>query len=137
VILLLANDAPCGQDARFGVVCEPVLVGEPREQDGAAVELFEFAGELQKHRAPVVSVGDHMWLPERQRVRDALRVTGERPFRIAQKKQSSAGGGEGALPGVATAKGEYLRSMAVDLVEGEHALDVVIVPLQIAAEHTR
>jgi hypothetical protein len=65
VIPLLANGAPCGEDARFGVVCEPVLVGEPREQDRAAVKLFEFASELQKHRAPVVSVGEHVWLPER------------------------------------------------------------------------
>ena len=66
VIPLLANGAPCGQDARFGVVYgEPVLVGEPREQDGAAVELFEFASELQQYRAPVVGVRDHLGLPER------------------------------------------------------------------------
>ena len=91
VIPLLVNGAPCGQDARFGVVYgEPVLVGEPREQRGAAVELFEFAGELQQHRAPVEGVRDDLRLPERQRVRDALRVTGQRPLRIAQKKQSSA-----------------------------------------------
>ena len=138
VIPLLANGAPCGQDARFGVVYgEPVLVGEPREQGGAAVELFEFASELQQHRAPVVGVRDHLRLPERQRVRDALRVTGQRPLRIAQKKQSSAAVGEGALPGVVAAKGQRLRSMPVDLVEGERAVHVVTSRLQIAAEQTR
>src|ERR1700722_4652737 len=54
VIPLLANGTPCGQDARFRVVYgEPMLVGEPREQGGAAVELFEFASELQQYRTPV------------------------------------------------------------------------------------
>ncbi len=138
VIPLLVDGAPCGQNARLRIVYgEPVLVGEPRKQDGAAVELFEFAGELQQHRAPVESVRDHLRLPERPRVRDALRVTGQRPFRIAQKKQSSAAGGEGALPSVVAAKGQRLRSMAIDLVESERAVDVVTIRLQIAAEQTR
>ena len=66
VIPLLVDGAPCGQDARFGVVYgEPVLVGEPREQGGAAVELFEFARELQQQQAIVVGVRDHLRLPER------------------------------------------------------------------------
>jgi hypothetical protein len=40
--------------ARFGVVhSEAVLVGEPREQGGPAVELFEVASELQQHRGRV------------------------------------------------------------------------------------
>ena len=86
-IPLLVNRAPCGQDARFGVVhSEAVLVGEPREQGGPAVELFEVASELQQHRPPVVGVRDHLGLPERQRMRNTLRVTGERPLGIAQKK---------------------------------------------------
>jgi hypothetical protein len=53
-----------------------VLVGESREQGGAAVELFEFAGELQQYRAPGEGVRDHLRLPERPRVRDpsALRA---------------------------------------------------------------
>ena len=90
-IPLLVNGAPCGQDARFrGIYGESVLVGEPRQKRGAAVELLEFAGELQQHRSPVESVGDDVRLPERQRVRDAFRVTGQRSFRIAQKKQNSA-----------------------------------------------
>ena len=67
-----------------------MLVAEPREQGGAAVELFEFAGELQKDRTPVVSVGDHVRLPERQRVRDALRVSGQRALRITKKKQNES-----------------------------------------------
>jgi hypothetical protein len=84
VIPSLANGAPCGQDARFGVVYgEPVLVGEAREQDGAAVEFFEFASELQQHRAPGEGVRDNLGLPERPRMRDALSVTGQRPVRIA------------------------------------------------------
>jgi hypothetical protein len=70
-------------------------------------------------------------------VRDALRVSGQRPLRIAQKKQSSAVLGEAALPSVVATEGERLRSMAVDLVEGEHAVRVVTGRLQIAAEQTR
>ena len=115
-----------------------MLVGEPREQGGATVELFKFAGELQQHRAPpTVGVRDDLGLPERQRVRDTLRVTGQRPLRIAQKKQSSAAEGEGALPGVVAAEGQRLRSMAIDLVEGEPAVHMVTGRLEIAAEHTR
>ena len=76
--------APCGQDTRFGVVYgEPVLVGELREQGGAAVELLEFAGELQQPRAPVEGVRNHLRLPERPRMRDALSVAGQPPVRIA------------------------------------------------------
>ena len=83
-IPLLLDGAPCGQDPRFGVVYgEPMLVDEARKQDDAAVELFEFAGKLRQHRAPVERVRDHLGLPERTRVRDALRVTGQRPVRIA------------------------------------------------------
>ena len=80
---------------------------------------------------------DHLRLPERQRVRNALRVTGQRPLRIAQKKQSIAAVGEAALPGVVAAKGQRLRSMAVDLVEGERTVHMVTSRLQIAAEQTR
>ena len=91
VIPLLEDSAPCGQDARFGIVYgEPVLIGEPREQNGAAVELFEFAGELQQHRAPGEGVRDDLRLPERPRMRDPFRITGQRPLRVAQKKQSIA-----------------------------------------------
>ena len=116
---------------------EPVLVGETREQGDAAVKLLEFASQLQKHRAPVVSVGDHVRLPERQRVRDALRVTGQRSFRIAQKKQNSAAGGEGALPSVVAAKGERLCSVPLDLVESEQAVGVLTMGLQIPLEQRR
>ena len=138
VIPLLVEGAPCGQDARFGVVYgEPVLVGESREQGDAAVELFEFAGELQEQRAPVVGVCDDLRLPERQRVRDALRVTGERPLRIAQKKKSIAALGEAALPGVVAAKGERLLSVPADLVEGQRAVHVVKTRFQITTIYTR
>ena len=138
VILLLANGAPCGQDARLGVVYgEPALLGEPRGQGGAAVELFEFAGELQQNRAPTEGMRDHLRLPESQGVRHALRVTGQRALRIAQKKQSIGAVAEAALPGVVAAKGQRLRSMAIDLVEGEHAVHVVTSRLQIAAVYTR
>ena len=65
---------------------EPVLIGESREQRGTAVELFKFASELQQHRAPREGVRDHLRLPERPRVRDPLRVMGQRPPRITQKK---------------------------------------------------
>ena len=52
-IPLLVDGAPCGQDARFGVVYgESMLVGEPRQQGGAAVELLEFAGKLQAASSP-------------------------------------------------------------------------------------
>ena len=70
-------------------------------------------------------------------MRNALRVTGQRLFWIAEKKQSRAAGGEGALPSVVAAKGQRLRPMAIDLVEGERAVDVVTIRLQIAAEHAR
>ena len=80
---------------------------------------------------------DHLRLPERQRVRDALRVSGQRPLRIAQKKQSSAVLGEAALPSVVATEGERLRSMAVDLVEGQRTVHVVTSRLQLAAENTR
>ena len=85
-----------------------------------------------------MSVGDHVGLPERQRVRgqpSALR--GQRPFRITQKKQSIAAAAEGALSGVVAAKGQRLRSMPTDLVEGQRAVHVVTTRFQIAAENTR
>ena len=137
-IPLLVDGAPCGQYARVRVVDgEPMLIGEPRGEDGASVELFEFASELQNHRALVLCVCDHLGLPECQRVRDALRVSSQRPLRIAQKKQSGAADAEGALPGIVAAKGERLRSMAANLVEGEPAVHVVTGRLQIAAVQTR
>jgi hypothetical protein len=101
------------------------LVCEPRELGGAVVELFEFAGELQQQRAPVVGVRNHLRLPKGQRVRDTLRVAGQRPVRVTHKKKGIAAVGESALPGVVAAKGERLRSVAVDLVEGESAIYMV------------
>ena len=139
VIPLLVHGAPCGQDARFGgVYGEPVLVDEPRDQDGAAVELPEFASELQQqHRGVAVGMCDHLGLPERQRMRDALRVTRQRTLRIAQKKQSIGAVEEAALSGVVAAKGQRLRSMAAGLVEGQPAVCVVTACLQIAAKQMR
>jgi hypothetical protein len=84
-----------------------------------------------------VGVRDHLRLPERQRVRDALRVTGQRPLWIALKKQSIAAGAEAALPRVVTAEGERLGSMPADLVEGEPAVHVVTTRFQITAVYTR
>jgi hypothetical protein len=45
--------------------------------------------------------------------------------------------GEAALLSVVAAKGQRLRSMPANLVEGEHAVRVVTGRLQIAAEQTR
>jgi hypothetical protein len=84
-----------------------------------------------------VGVGDHLRLAQRHCVRDGLRVTGQRPLRIAQKKESSAAVGEAALPGVVAAKGQGLRSVPVHLVEGERALHVITDRVQIAAEYRR
>ncbi|HZZ21623.1 MAG TPA: hypothetical protein VFE60_03160, partial [Roseiarcus sp.] len=84
-----------------------------------------------------MGVRDHLRLPERQRVRDALRATGQRTLRITQKKQSTAAGGEGAFQGVVAAKGQRLRSMPADLVEGECAVHVVTTCFQITAVYAR
>ena len=137
VILLLVDGAPRGQDARFGVVYgEAVLVGEPREPDGAAVELFKFASELQQQRAPREGVRDHLRLPERQRVRDTLRVGSQRPLRMTQKKQSIAALGEAALPASWPPRSAPAfhggRSR-----RGEHMVHVVAGRFQITAEQTR
>ncbi len=82
-------------------------------------------------------VRDPLGLPERPRMRDALRVTGQRRVRIAQEKQSAAAVHEAALPGVVAPKNQRLTSMAVDLVERERAVYVATTRLQITAVYTR
>jgi hypothetical protein len=59
-----------------------MLVGEPREQDGLVVELFEFASKLQQHRTMGEGVRDQVRLRKRLRMRDPLHPTGQRPFGI-------------------------------------------------------
>ena len=84
-----------------------------------------------------VGVCDHLGLPERQRMRDALRVTGQRKLRIAEKKQSLGADDEAALPGVVAAKGQRLRSMEPDLLESQRTVHMVTSSFQITAEQTR
>ena len=70
-------------------------------------------------------------------MRDTLRVAGQRPVRVTHKKKGIAAVGESALPGVVAAKGERLRSMPADLVEGQRTVHMVTSRFQITAEQTR
>ena len=112
MIPLLANGAPCGQDARFGKQHVASLCSSASRASRMVRRSSPSSSPVScsKHTVSVVDKKNKC----KARALCACAVPSvllaQRSLRITQKKQSSAAVVEGALPGVAATKSERLHS---------------------------